>query len=132
MNKVGFYWHVHHDVLVEWCWDYDERVAYIKAHKPIVEQKLRLRLFQPVKGELPVAFVKAGEARIKAREVSDKAREACVKARDASVKAEEAWGKAWEAHNTAGEACREDILALHDQECPGCPWDGETILPKER
>ena len=123
MNKVGVYWHVHHDRLVEWCRDYDERVAYIKAQKPIEEQELRLRLFQPVKGKLPVAFVKAWE-------VCNKAWEACRKAREAYGKAREAYVKAGEAYVKAREACRKDILALHDQECIGCPWDGEAIFPK--
>ena len=45
----GYYWHVHHEQLWEWCYDYDERVAYIRAEKPAGEVELRLRLMQPVR-----------------------------------------------------------------------------------
>lgn len=48
MNS-GFYWHVHHDKLMEWCFDYKRRVEYIKSNKPDNEINIRLRLLQPVK-----------------------------------------------------------------------------------
>jgi len=34
MIEKGFYWHVHHDNLLEWCYGYQERVDYIKEKKP--------------------------------------------------------------------------------------------------
>ena len=57
-TKTGLYWHLHHDRLVEWCTDYDERVAYIKVRKPAHEQESRLRLFRLVRA-VPPALVKA-------------------------------------------------------------------------
>ena len=38
--------HCHHDILVEYCYDYKERVKYIKNEKPKEEIKTRLRLFK--------------------------------------------------------------------------------------
>ncbi len=47
--KSGLYWHCHHDRLLEFCYDYQERVDYIMMYKPKSEIKTRLRLFKPVK-----------------------------------------------------------------------------------
>ena len=65
--KSGFYWHVHHDKLIEYCYDYDERVDYIKKEKPRNEIETRLRLFKPVKHleRLPKEFVKQGRNMLK-------------------------------------------------------------------
>ena len=38
-------------------------------------------------------------------------------------KARAAWDKAW-------AAVVAEITARHDEFCPGCPWDGETIFPE--
>ena len=92
MKKKGFFWHVHHDELVEYCYDYQERVDFIKDNKPADEVEARLALFKPVKGNLPVEF-----------------------------------DKAWEAYYKAWEACKQEIVALHDKECPNCIWDGEKL-----
>jgi len=70
MSNARFYWHVHHDLLFEWCYDYDERVKYITDHKPIEEQPTRLRLFQPVQN-VPGGLNKAREAYHKAGEAYD-------------------------------------------------------------
>ena len=59
-TKQGFYWHVHHDKLVEYCYNYKERAEYIKKNKPKHEIKTRLRLFKPVKGKLPKEIIEAG------------------------------------------------------------------------
>ena len=42
----GFAIHCHHDILLEWCYDFAERVKYIKSDKPEDEQKIRLKLFK--------------------------------------------------------------------------------------
>ena len=137
----GFYWHVYHDGLLDWCWDYEERVAYIKANKPKYEQELRLHLLQPVKGQLPEPLIEAGNAFEKVRNARQKDAEALqerrdgddhskawdvyLKAWDASVKAEAALGKALNKYQP-------EIEALHAQECPDCPFDGTTIFGGER
>ncbi len=129
MIKSGFAFHVHHDVLIEWCYDYIERVAKIEANKPKNEQELRLHLFKliPV-DKLPPELVKAQDvydqdaydrdAYDKARDVHNKARDARVKARDVYVKAR--------------DACMPDLIELHKELCPDCSWDGKSIFPAGR
>ncbi len=61
-NK-GFAIHCHHDILVEYCYDYQERVKAIKETKPKNEQAIRLKLFkilpkQAIK-DIPVNYQKA-------------------------------------------------------------------------
>jgi hypothetical protein len=46
------YWHVHHEVLLEYCWDPKERKYYIKKDKPALEIPIRLRAFKRVKKPL--------------------------------------------------------------------------------
>jgi len=125
MKKSGFAFHVHHDTLFEWCYDYDKRVEYIKNFKPKQERKIRLRLFKLIpEDKLPVRLRKAGEAYgkawdayRKARDIYDKARETYYKAQIDSYKAEEAYTP--------------EIEALHKELCPDCPWDGKSIFGKE-
>ncbi len=140
-----YYWHCHHEVLFEFVDNPQERIDYIKGAKPNHEIEIRLRLFQPVKGELPLAVVKAGAARDKAgaargkaRAARDKAWAAYVKAGAAYVKAGAAYGKARAAYVKAEAACvkvikthSEELEALHAKECLDCPWDGKTIFPEE-
>ena len=114
----GFYWHVHHDKLLEWCYDRDERIEYIRKDKPKHEIKLRLKMFKPVRGKLPAEVVKA-------RESHDKAKEAYYKA-------EKAYDKAWEAYGKSIEKHKKAIERLHEKECTNCPWDGRTIFPKKK
>ena len=146
MKKSGFAFHVHHDTLFEWCYDYDRRVEYIKNFKPKQERKLRLRLFKLIpEDKLPVRFRKAGEAYRKAWEAYDKAWEAYRKDWEAYDKAWEAYRKAWEAYRKAQKAYYKaqkayykaqkayttEIEALHKELCPDCPWDGKSIFGKE-
>ncbi|MBU0778290.1 hypothetical protein KKF82_08545, partial [Patescibacteria group bacterium] len=100
--RSGLAFHVHHDRLMEYCYDYDERVGYIKTGKPAEEQELRLRLFKLIPldripgkdSKIWEAYNKAGEALDKAGEAYDEAREAYNKAREAYNKAREAYYKA--------------------------------------
>ena len=66
MKKQGFYWHCHHDLLIEYCYDYAERENYIRQCKSVDEHELRLRLFQPVQGKLPEDVVQARDVYNKA------------------------------------------------------------------
>ena len=112
--KPGMYWHVHHDVLVEYCYDYEERAEYIRKNKPANEVETRLRLFQPVKGKLPAGLVKATKAYGKPMEAHNKVREA--------------YDKASEACNKALEAHLPEIEALHATECGCKEWNGKEIV----
>jgi len=70
MIKKGFSVHCHHDILVEHCYDYDERVDAIKITKPKNEQEIRLKLFkllpQEAIDELPTRLILATAERAKA------------------------------------------------------------------
>src|SRR3989337_2916667 len=117
------FWHIHHEVLLEWSDDIQERIDFIQAEKPKHEVEIRLRLLKPVQGALPPKLVKAGDARDKAYDANAKARDAYDKARDAYVKAKAAYNKAY-------DECLPQIEALHALECPDCPWNGTTIFPE--
>lgn len=63
MKKQGLSIHCHHNILIEYCYDYDARVKAIKTTKPKNEQETRLRLFailpQEAIDELPVTMHRA-------------------------------------------------------------------------
>ena len=125
MIKSGLAFHVHHNILIEFCYDYDERAKCIQQCKPIEEQELRLRLLQLIPlDRLPK---KGLEVYLKAQEAYDKAQEAYLKAWEAYDKAQEAYDKAREAYLKANKKALEK---LHTELCPNCPWDGETIFKR--
>src|SRR3989344_4156682 len=121
-QQTGLFWHVHHEKLLEWCHNYDERVAYIQNKKPEEEQETRLRLFKPVKGKLPQEVVKASQE-------YDKARQEYSKAARENDKAWQEYDKARQEYSKALNNNKELIEALHKAECPNCPWNGRTIFP---
>src|SRR3972149_5224951 len=98
------FWHIHHEVLLEWSDDIQERIDFIQAENPKHEVEIRLRLLKPVQGALPPKLVKAGDARDKAYDANAKARDAYDKARAAYVKAWDAFVKASVAYAKAGDA----------------------------
>lgn len=115
---TGLAWHLHHEVLIEWCSDYAGRIAYIKTDKPPHEQPLRLRLFQMVKGPLPAEYAAAV-----AKYATAEAKYAAARAKLAAV---------GDKYDAAMAKYDPEIRALHAQECPSCPWNGNTIFPKKR
>ena len=135
MTKKGFYWHVHHDILLEWCYDYGERVKFIKNYKPKNEIKTRLKLLKPVKGKLPQELVEAGqkcdEAWLKYKEAGQKYNEAGQKYEEAQQKYNEAWLEYYEARQKYNEALaknKKKIEALHKKECGCKEWNGKRIV----
>ena len=119
MKTLEFCWHIHHDTLMEPLIEpIENRIEYIKGNKPKNEIELRLKLLKPVEGELPKEFIEAWQ----------KYREARQKYEEARQKYEEAWQKCVE------ERDGPQIFALHEKECPNCPWDEErkTIFPKSQ
>ena len=143
-RKEGLAFHCHHDVLVEYVYDYDDRVKYIKQNKPKAERELRLKLFKLIpEDKLPgagsgardafvkerVAFVKAGDAFVKAWVAYNKAWVAYNKAGDAYNKARDAYNKAWVAYC---KEYKEELEQLHTELCPDCTWDGKTIFTGEK
>jgi hypothetical protein len=112
-----FYWHVHHDVLMETSDDIQERVAYILAEKPKDEIPLRLELLREVRGPLPVEYDRARVEWNKALFEYDRALFEYDKARVEWKKALFEYDK-W----------MDQVDQLHERECPNCPWDGNTIF----
>jgi len=115
MKKIKFAWHVHHEILAEPLTEpIEDRIAYIRESKPIAEQELRLRLLKPVVGILPAKYAAARAGYNAAR---------------AGYNA--AWAEydaARARYDAAGAEYTPEIEALHLQECPNCPWNGETIF----
>ena len=148
----GFYWHVHHDKLIEWCYNYQERVEAIKE-KPKNEIETRLRLLKPVKNfkVLPKkwveAFKKWVEADKKRVEAVNKWDEAFRKWLEADEKLDEAvkkwdeahkkwleafrkWLEAYKKRDEADEKFMPELEALHKKECGCKEWNGKEIVFK--
>jgi len=146
MNRLAFYWHIHHDILCEVLTEpLQNRIDYIKSDKPTGEVKTRLRLLKRVRypEKLPLewrkAYTKLEEARTKWMKANTKQREAdaqwkevCAKWEKVYVNWEEAHAKWRENHAKWEETYAKylpQIEALHKEECPDCPWNGATIFP---
>ena len=99
----GIFWHVHYDKLCEWCYNYQERVNYIKGYKPEHEVETRLRLMKPVKGKIPKEYKKA-----------------CEK-----------WDEAYKKWDEAYKKYLPKLQLLHKKECGCLEWnDKEVVFPK--
>lgn len=72
MKQRGFFWHVHHETLLEWCYNYNRRVECIRTKKPKKEIYIRLHLFKPVKNTLPQEVIEAWQVFNKAQLSCDK------------------------------------------------------------
>ena len=95
----------HHDKHYEYCYDYDERVKFIKESNPPEEQELRLRLFQIIPDD-----VLPGK--------DSPSWEACRKALATYRKALDAYFKVYSV----------ELNALHDKLFPDCTWNGRSIF----
>ena len=148
---AGWAMHCHHDTLFEWVWDYEGRVEIIKTEKPEKEQELRLRLFKMLpKSKMPGRGTRLWDAQEKTHTAANKALDAYRKARaafsevgaasnkawNACTKALPIYDKAWDAYCEARAAYfhkyEKQLLALHKELCPNCPWDGRTIFPARK
>ena len=115
--KSGLSIHCHHNILVEHCYNYDERVEAIKRDKPRNEQEIRLRLFKLLPKEaieeLPTAWRKADAEWDKA----------CAERRKACAELDKAcaeWDRTWAEWNKAcAEWCKEGQEIWHKKWC-GC------------
>jgi len=132
----------HHDIHWEFCWDFDERVAYIKAHKPVEEQALRLKLFGIVPlDKIPGKDSAEWQAARLARQVYDQTWQAYKQAGQVWEQARQAYDVAWQAwqarqaYDVAWQAYLEkfhdELELLHKELYPDCPWDGETIFTRK-
>ena len=137
MNRTKFYWHVHHEQLVEIALEpIKNRIKYIKEQKPEEERATRLRLLKPVKGVLPASVIKTGDTFRKVEDAFRKQQQMYT-----TTPPPQGWN--WVAYDNAYNtytytmnalmAARTEhidkIEALHAKECLNCPWNGRTIFP---
>jgi NAD-specific glutamate dehydrogenase len=124
--KSGLSIHCHHDILVEHCYDHNERVDAIKRDKPQSEQEIRLRLFkllpQEAIDELPGNLNKAYAEWKKADAEWKKADAEWEKAYAEREKADVEWKKAdaeWKKAYAEWE--KADQKTWHEKWC-GCDY----------
>jgi hypothetical protein len=133
-----FAWHVHHEQLLEALTEPIAcRVDHVLENKPSREIEIRLKWLRPVVSQLPAIYVKAQKTYNEAWRAHDKtwkayieargtyAETTCSKARDEARKARD---EAWRARAEARRTCDEKIVTIHAAECPGCPWNGKTLV----
>ena len=133
------FWHLYHDVLLSLANEpIENRIAWIKDTKPAHEVETRLQLLKPVKGDLPQPVLEAQKAVDDAQKALD---DACKAVDDAQKALDDAWeavddaqkalDDAWKAVDHAIAQHADEINALHEAECPKCPWDDvlKTIFP---
>ena len=122
------YWLLHHGRLLEWTTEpVESRIEYIKTQKPTNEIATRLRWLRPVKnpGKLPLRVLEACADYNKACADYDKACTDYLKARADYDKACTDYNKACADYDKACANHWPTIVALHKEECPGCPFDYE-------
>ena len=137
--KSGFAFHLPHDRLVDFCFDYDERVKSIKVDEPQDEQALRLRLLQMIpESRLPRPLIEAWETYNEARKTYHeawktfaKAEKACLEVWEAYEEAGKVFDEAEEAYEEAWKICEPELIKLHEELCPNCPFNGSTIFTRK-
>ena len=135
MNEIKTGWaiHCHHNRLVEFCYDYNERVEYIKNYKPKNEVELRLKLFRllPIDAlnDIPAAwqeaYAKWQEAYAKWQEADAKWQEAYAKWQEADAKRQEADAKWQEADAKWPMKLRN---SFHKKWCGCSEWNGKELV----
>ena len=117
-----WYWHVHREQLLEKSNNINiqERIEYIREHKTEKEIPIRLAWLQPI---LNQSYADQALSEYKKIECP------------AWSEFKKIWDQAWsEYKKIEGSALSEyktKMETLHNQEHPGCPWDGKTLLSKE-
>jgi len=122
--KSGWYWLLHHEQLLEWTDDIDERWQYIVENKPKNEIDLRLSEIAPVRGDLPKQIIDAYAERKRAYGEWERAYAERGRAERGQAERERAygeWKRAYDKHKTRLEV-------MHKLECPDSKWNGKTIL----
>ena len=128
-------WHVHHKILCEILTEpIEKRLEYFDQVKSLSETPeqidTRKRLLKIVEPPLPEAL----RAWTEASRVWDEASRVWEEASPPLPEALRAWT---DAPRVGDEALRvfsnsPELVALHEKQCPNCPWDGETIFPEAR
>ena len=113
-DTMKYYWHIHHEILMEGSENIEERIKYIKSSKPDSEIELRLRLLKEVKGELPQAYRDAEKAYRDAGKAYPAAGKAYLDADRAHLDADRAYRDAEKAYRDADKAYRDADKAWRD------------------
>ena len=136
-NPAKWGWHIHHDTLCEErAYPIEDRIGYILTRKPMAERALRLRLMRPALAMAPIQKTYADawapiektydDARAPIQKTYDDARAPIEKTYD------DAMAPIRKTYDDALAAIRKTyadaMAAAHAEQCPGCPWDGETIF----
>ena len=132
-RKEGWAIHLHHNILVEWCMDYEGRKKHIIKNKGKNEIEKRLSLFKrlPIKAvsEIPMAYQVAYKAWLEANAAYQAADEVYRAADMPFQEAYEAWratGKAWRV--TDMEWLDADKAKFHAKWCGCKAWNGEKLI----
>lgn len=139
IKNRGLCWHVHHNRLIECCYDFTERVNAIKVNKPANEVEARLRLFKFIKGKLPAAVSDTAKVFAKAdivyRKASNGYWDGPAKSMKEADKTLRRASDVWDSANANLKAAINDnmpaIEELHRKECCNCPWNGKEIVFEE-
>src|SRR3990167_4074368 len=126
--KTGLAIHCHHDRLVEFCYDYEKRVEYVKQ-KPKNEVEKRLKLFRLLPDEaIKDTPEEWQEADAKWQEAYAKWQEADAKWQEVYAKWQEAYAKWQEVYAKWQEAYAKWPLelknAFHAKWCGCSEWNG--------
>ena len=125
-NPAKWGWHIHHDTLCEErAYPIEDRIGYILTQKPMAERALRLRLMRPAPALAPIRKT-YDDALAPIQKTYDDARAPIEKTYD------DAMAPIRKTYDDALAAIRKTyadaMAAAHAEQCPGCPWDGETIF----
>ena len=134
-SSYTWVWHGFHDELcTPLAGSIDERLEEIHSEKPKEEWALRERLLKPIEGQLPEAIIRAVVATAQALEAWHQATYS-YKRFDIEISvldhaSYETYCEVRLEEMKVRASYLPEIEALHAQECPDCPWDGETIFPR--
>jgi predicted ATPase with chaperone activity len=151
---MKFYWHVHHDTLLEPSDNINERIDYIVNNKPKDEIETRIRLIHEIEGNVPESVAQAWDTYMnKSREyaaVFSEYNTAWYESRFIPERGKindlmmDTFNFIMEKYDRVKKEFfmaqtlyydliqTPEIKALHEKECPDCPWNGKTIFPLKR
>jgi hypothetical protein len=137
--SYGYAWHVHHDQLMEELTEpIEQRIKYIKTHKPKNEIVLRLKLLKaspklkPLDDDYKAKWKPLYDDYKAKRKPLDDDYKAKWKPLYDDYKAK--WKPLYDDYEAKRKPLDDDYKAklakLHHEECvPDCPWNGSTIFP---
>ena len=130
MKNKGLSIHCHHNTLVEYCYDYKERVHAIKTTKPTNEIPTRLKLFKLLPEE---AIAELPERLKKTYAELEKAGAEWKKTYAELEKADAEWKKTYAEWKKAYAEWKPQAQKVwHDKWCGCKEWNGEEIVFPER